>query len=230
MTIKGQAVLFSEMIPGEIFVDRFHNWYDSHHIPIRVDCEGFVSAQRYSRQGDGGFLAVYEMDDVNVLSSDSYKEIKTNPSEETAWMLANVTGFTRYLGGETSVTPNNPVEADTRLDAPVLYAVMFNIPAEHHEDFNDWYESDHIPLLMQCKEWLMVRRMRIADGVPGHYTHMALHYLADATALQSPEREAARKTPWRDRLAKNDWFKASYSMFDRLGPRQIGKLSDNGNT
>jgi hypothetical protein len=230
MSVKGQAVLFSEMIPSGAFVDRFHTWYDTHHIPVRVECEGFVSAQRYSRQGDGGFLAVYEIDDINVLSSDAYKVIKNNPSEETAWMLANVTGFTRYLGGETSVTPDNPAEADTLMDAPVLYAVLFNIPAEHHDDFNGWYDTDHIPLLMQCKDWLMVRRMRIADGVPGPYTHMALHYLKDAKALQSPEREAARNTPWRNRLAKNDWFRASYSVFDRLGPRQIGESREHGST
>jgi hypothetical protein len=227
MGIKGQAVLFSEMIPDPSFADRFHNWYDTHHVPIRVACEGFVSAQRYSRQGDGGFLAVYEMNDTGVLSSDAYKVIKNNPSEETAWMLANVTGFTRYLGGETSVVPAAPA-AEAMMDAPVLYAVMFNVPAEHHADFDGWYETDHVPLLMQCKDWLMVRRLRIADGVPGSYTHMALHYLADARALQSPEREAARNTPWRNRLAKHDWFKASYTVFDRLGPRQIGKSHENG--
>lgn len=106
---------------------------------------------------------------------------------------------------------------------------MFNIPAEHHEDFNDWYESDHIPLLMQCKEWLMVRRMRIADGVPGHYTHMALHYGGRNGAAIAGTR-SRQKDPMARPPAKNDWFKASYSMFDRLGPRQIGKLSDNGNT
>lgn len=229
MSIKGQAVLFSEMIPDKAFADRFHNWYDTHHIAIRVACDGFLSAQRYNRQGDGGFLAVYELDNVHVLSSDPYKVIKNNPSEETAWMLANVTGFTRYLGGETSLTPAEP-KAEPLIDAPVLYAVMFNIPAEHHDDFDGWYDSDHIPLLMQCKDWLMVRRMRIADGVPSPYTHMALHYLADAEALQSPEREAARNTPWRNRLAKNDWFKASYSVFDRLGQRHVGKSKDHGST
>jgi hypothetical protein len=227
MNIKGQAVLFSEMIPDPSFADRFHHWYDTHHIPVRMACDGFVSAQRYSRQGDGGFLAVYEMDDINVLSSDAYKVIKNNPSEETAWMLKNVTGFTRYLGGETSVV-SAAEQAHTPMDAPVLYAVQFNIPSEHHDDFNGWYDTDHIPLLMQSRDWLMVRRMRIADGVPGPYTHLALHYLRDARALQSPEREAARNTPWRNRLAKNDWFKASYSVFDRLGSRQIGKSRDNG--
>jgi hypothetical protein len=221
MQIKGQAVLFSEMTPGPDFVDRFHNWYDTHHIPVRMACPGFVSGQRYKRQDSDGFLAVYEMDDVGVLSSDAYKVIKNQPSEETAWMLAHVTGFTRYLAGETSVKSQGT--PDSALDAQVLYAVSFNVPAEAAAEFDSWYETEHIPLLMECPDWLMVRRMRVADGVPETYTHMALHYLADAKALQSPEREKARKTAWRDKLAKNDWFKASYTVFDRVGQRHLGK-------
>jgi hypothetical protein len=221
MQIKGQAVLFSEMTPEPDFADRFHNWYDTHHIPVRMDCAGFVSAQRYKRQDSNGYLAVYEMDDVGVLSSDAYKIIKNNPSEETAWMLANVTGFTRYLAGEVSVKAREA--ADSAMNAPVLYAVSFNIPTEATAEFDSWYETEHIPLLMECPDWLMVRRMRVADGVPETYTHMALHYLADAKALQSPEREKARKTAWRDRLAKHDWFKASYTVFDRVAQRHLGK-------
>jgi hypothetical protein len=221
MQIKGQAVLFSEMTPRPDFTDRFHNWYDTHHIPVRMACAGFVSGQRYKRQDSEGYLAVYEMDDVGVLSRDAYKVVKNQPSEETAWMLASVTGFTRYLAGETSVKSREA--SDSALNAPVLYAVSFNVPAEATAEFDSWYETEHIPLLMECADWLMVRRMRVADGVPETYTHMALHYLADAKALQSPEREKARKTAWRDRLARNDWFRASYTVFDRMGQRQIAQ-------
>jgi hypothetical protein len=222
MQIKGHAVLFSEMTPAPEFADRFHHWYNTHHIPVRMACPGFISAQRYGRQDGRGYLAVYEMDSVGVLSSDAYKIIKNNPSEETAWMLANVTGFTRYLAAETSARPDGG-SSTSPLDAPVLYAVSFNIPVEAQPDFNAWYETEHIPLLMECPDWLMVRRMQVSDGIPETYTHMALHYLASAKALQSPERERARKTAWRDRLAKNPWFKASYTVFDSLGARQIGK-------
>jgi hypothetical protein len=222
MSTKGHAVLFSEMTPGEEFADRFHDWYDTHHIPIRMDCPGFISAQRYKRQDGPGYLAVYEMNDTQVLSSDAYKVIKNNPSEETAWMLKNVTGFTRYLAGETSVQPAGDA-ASSQIDAPLLYAVSFNVPAEAHADFDAWYETEHIPLLMECPEWLMVRRLRVTDGVPETYTHMALHYLADAKALASPAREKARGTAWRARLAQHDWFKATYAVFERHGQRQIGK-------
>ena len=64
----------------------------------------------------------------------------------------------------------------------------------------------------------MVRRFVVdapGDDVP---THLALHYLDDLSALSSPERDAARKTPWRARLAEEDWYRGSYRLFYRLAP------------
>lgn len=221
MKNKGAAILFSEMTPGADFEREFHAWYDEEHIPVRMDCAGFVSGQRYARTDRNGYLAVYEMSDLGVLASDAYREIKDKPSERTMWMLKNVTGFTRYLAGETSIIQRAGIS--TPLDAEILYAVAFNVPDDAASEFDSWYETEHIPLLMECEDWLMVRRFRVADGVPESFTHLALHYLADMSALSSPAREKARSTPWRARLAAEDWFKASYTTFRRHGPRQRGR-------
>ncbi|MGU3495457.1 hypothetical protein ACLBXM_15545 [Xanthobacteraceae bacterium A53D] len=222
MTGKGKSMLFSEMTPAADFEDRFNTWYDTEHIPIRMECPGFVSGQRYRRHDGPGYLAVYEMTDLGAMSTPAYTKVKTQPSEETAWMLKNVTGFTRYLADETSVRTSIP-EAEA-IDAPILYAVAFTVPAEATAAFDDWYEQDHVPLLMQEPKWLMVRRMRIADGVPETYTHLALHYLADADALQSPARDAARASPWRARIAQEPWFKGTYTVFSRHGRRHIARV------
>lgn len=221
MQTKAAAILFSEMTPGTDFEAEFHRWYDEEHIPVRMDCAGFASAQRYGRTDRPGFLAVYELADAGVLSSGPYRQIKENPSERTAWMLKNVTGFTRYLASQTSAKSREGVTRP--LDAEILYAVAFNVPDDAAAEFDSWYETEHVPLLMECEDWLMVRRFRVVDGAPEAFTHLALHYLADMRALSSPAREKARKTPWRDRLAANDWFKASYTTFRRHGPRQTGR-------
>ena len=220
MNLKGASVLFSEMTPGADSAEEFEDWYDQEHIPIRMGCPGFRSAQRYRRQDRDGYLAVYEMDNLGALSSEAYRIVKEQPSERTAWMLSNVTGFTRYLADETFCREQRG--ADAPLNAPLLYAVSFNVPPDAWAEFDSWYETEHIPMLMECREWLMVRRMRVVEGVPDPYSHMALHYLASETALSSPERDRARRTAWRDRLAKHDWFKASYVTFDRHRARQQG--------
>ncbi|RKE74305.1 DUF4286 family protein [Pseudorhodoplanes sinuspersici] len=214
----GKAILFSEMTPDASFESDFHHWYDTEHIPIRMKCDGFVSGQRYRSDAGPGFLAVYDMTDLSALKTPDYTKIKTQPSEQTRWMLDNVRGFTRYLGNEIH---RNTKDAGA-IDAPILYAVWFNVPQDRASEFNDWYESEHIPLLMKAQDWRMVRRFRIVDGEPGTWSHLALHYLASIAALQSPEREVARKTAWRDKLAAESWFKGNYSIFERHGDRHIG--------
>ncbi len=61
--MQGASVLFSEMTPPPGQEQRFHNWYDEEHIPLRMDVPGFVSAQRYRDLSENakGYLAVYEM-------------------------------------------------------------------------------------------------------------------------------------------------------------------------
>ncbi|MFT8243696.1 hypothetical protein [Roseomonas sp. BN140053] len=221
--MQGSTILFSEMTPPPSREDVFHRWYDEEHIPLRVAVPGFRSAQRYAATEAPGFLAVYEMDTPAVLRSPEYGAVKGQPSALTRDMLGSVSGFTRYIGEEIAVRrradgpEGGPAAA---LDAPLLYAVWFTVPAERCDDFDAWYEQDHVPLLMSSPDWWMVRRFRIIDGEPGRFNRMALHYLGDEAAMRSPARDAARATPWRARLAAEPWFQGEYSLFRRHGARQ----------
>jgi hypothetical protein len=67
----------------------------------------------------------------------------------------------------------------------------------------------------------MVRRFDIRNGEPETWTHLALHYLNDMKGLESPERQQARQTPWRDRLATEPWFKGKYTLFERYKERHL---------
>jgi hypothetical protein len=220
--MKSASVLFSEMTPDVSYEAEFNDWYDREHIPLRMGVPGFFSAQRYVVAGTRHYLAVYEMESPAVLKSPPYQEVKNSPSERTRWMLGNVQGFTRYIGDQTSVQMRETPSNAEPLDAAYLYAVFFAVPGERQAEFNDWYERDHVPTLLECRDWLMVRRFRIVDGEPENWTHLALHYLADSGALSSPERERARASPWRARLAQENWFNGKYFVFAKHGNRQEG--------
>ena len=217
--MQGRAILFSEMTPDATWEDRFNEWYDDEHIPLRMAVGGFRGAQRYRVGGTQHYLVVYEMDSPAVLQSPAYLSLKNNPSDRTKRMIGGVTGFTRYIGEETGCYTKEPENAD-RLDAPCLYSVFFEVPPERQHELDDWYENEHIPQLLECKEWLLVRRFRIVDGEPKSWTHLALHYLKDERALESPERQRARQSPMRTRLAKESWFAPKYSVHHKHGSRQ----------
>ena len=212
--MPGHAILFSEMTPAADWEQGFNDWYDQEHIPIRMGLRGFTGAQRY-RRNQREYLAVYEMESLAALRTVAYDAIKNHPSERTAWMLANVAGFTRYLGEEIR-SFGRVADASA---APLLYAAWFAVPPERLAEFDAWYDQDHVPLLLECPQWHAVRRYAVSGGVPKAWNRLALHYLDDATALESPARARARATPWRARLAAEPWFAGEYQVFERHGAR-----------
>ena len=94
----------------------------------------------------------------------------------------------------------DPIDA-----APILYSVLFTVPQAWHAEFDDWYDQEHMPMILACKHWGMTRRYRLPANVNG-WTHLALHYILDAKAFDAPELKAARLTPWRAKFLKERWF------------------------
>jgi hypothetical protein len=218
--MQGKAVLFSEMTPAPAWEAEFNGWYDQEHIPLRMGAPGFISARRYrSTEHERNYLAIYEMESAAALKTPEYQEIKNKPSPLTTRMLKDVTGFSRYIGEQIGVQRAVHAGEDS-LNAQYLYSVAFGVPEDAETDFNDWYEQDHVPLLLECKQWLLVRRFRISDGQPRRWTHLALHYLSSLDALASPERAMARATPWRAKLARFVWFQPEPLVFVRYGKTQ----------
>lgn len=219
--MQGSAILFSEMTPAGEWEGDFNNWYDLEHIPVRMGAEGFLSAQRYRADSGPGYLAVYEMTDPGALNTPAYQKIKQQPSTATAWMLKNVTGFTRYTCEEIACFTK---DGSMGVNSPILYAVWFNVPQDRLAAFDEWYTEDHAPLLMACKDWQMVRRFNVISGEPTPFNRLALHYLSDLSAMDSPERKKARETPWRAKIAAESWFSGTYAIFHQHGHRQTSTI------
>jgi hypothetical protein len=98
---------------------------------------------------------------------------------------------------------SQPSESDAISAAPILYSVLFNIPIEWHQEFDVWYDQEHIPMILACKEWAMTSRYHVRNG---DWTHLALHYIKSASAFDDPALKAARLTPWRKKFLKHRWF------------------------
>lgn len=191
------------MQPPEGWEDRFHTWYETEHIPVRLALDGFESAIRYRAiEGSPAYLAVYHLSDLAALDSPEYQRLKTAPSRQTREMLAAVHGFTRFTCDQ--VYDSGPSDEHSYLSV-----VAFAVPESDNAQFDDWYETEHIPILLQEKDWLRVRRYRVRSGEGGPWTHLALHELASVEAMRSPARAAARQGAKRDLLAGRSWFEQS---------------------
>lgn len=219
LRIKGATVLFSEMTPPDGGEDAFNEWYDGHHTPDHVrGVPGFRSAMRYKSPVGPHYLAVYELTSPDALECEEYKSRKLTPDDATRNMLDAVSGFTRYIANEAycRVRGANPAAA---LDAPVLYCAFYAVPMERRGAFERWHEEDYVPMLFDCPDWQMVRRFDVIESDPEPYTHLALHYLADARALDSDALARARGTRGYQALAAEPWFAPHFVTYYRRNAR-----------
>lgn len=207
-----QGMLFSQMRPPAELEDEFNDWYDTEHIPDRLVIDGFDRADRYVEvDAPGNYLAVYQLDDMAALDDPAYRRLKESPSERTARMLASVSGFTRFtceLVGDTGPAGEHQV----------LQALAFDVPDDEVADLDDFYDTEHAPMLLEAEGWLRIRRYRVLSGDGGPWTHFVLHELADRSVMDSPQRAAARSAPKRTAIAQRDWFSSSGRwLYERRG-------------
>jgi hypothetical protein len=83
-------------------------------------------------------------------------------------------------------------------DAPWHYVVATDVLAEQEDDFNAWYEREHLPGLAAVPGTAHAARYRVVEG-PGPRYH-ACYELAERSAFNSPEWLAVRATPWSSRV------------------------------
>lgn len=80
---RGTGLLLVMMDIDPAHEDEFNRWYDEEHVPERLHCPGFRSGRRFvSVEGEPKYLAIYELDDPEVLETEAYKRMQP-PS---AWM------------------------------------------------------------------------------------------------------------------------------------------------
>jgi hypothetical protein len=197
--VKG--MLFSQMEPPAELEAEFNDWYETEHIPVRLALPGFSRAVRYVESGkQRKYLAIYEIDDIDVLTSPAYRALKTAPSPRTAFMLDNVSGFTRYTCTASFDSGSHSERGN------YLYAVAFAVPRGDEAKLDECYESEHVPLLMRAADWLRVRRYKVFSADGGPWTDIALHELHNLEVMNGPQRRAAREAPKRAALAREPWF------------------------
>lgn len=80
-----------------------------------------------------------------------------------------------------------------RMKAEYLLVVRMGVVPEKEEEFNEWYNNDHIPALTSVKGVLSGRRYVSIIGEP---KYVAVYELESPEALESEEYAKARDSEW----------------------------------
>ena len=182
----------------------FNRWYDEEHLTRLLTVPGFLGAGRYvALKGGPKYLAIYELEDHNVLRSAAYLDaVKYQPSPERSRIGTSRVGrnFLRNAYRQIFPVHTDPIEQTMEM-APVLQMGRIDIPAAVEEEFNDWYNTVYIPTYLTVPGVLRARRFVAVEGQPKYLT------LYEFEHAQVPESEAWSKArasnPWTRRMSPN---------------------------
>lgn len=213
--IKGQAILFSEMTPPEGREDEFNLWYDEHHSPSHVKgVPGFKSALRYKADAGPHYLAIYELTSPGALEHEEYKKRKLTPDHPTYEMLKSVSGFTRYIAQEEFWRSKTNSFVD-EIDAQIIFCEFYMVPIENQQKFSAWVQEEKVLHLTEESAWLMTRGLNIVEFDPEPYTHVLLHYFADAAASKMIDKTVEKDTGANAGIINNTGFEAHTVAYRR---------------
>lgn len=80
---------------------------------------------------------------------------------------------------------------------PWLYIVHTDVPDYIVDEYNAWYDEEHLPRLVTVPGVVRARRYKAEAGSPRYLTAYDLN---DRDAFSSPEGLKARKTPWTEKM------------------------------
>ena len=145
------------------------------------------------------WLAVYDLKSPAVLSSAPYKALPITPRDTD--VLSRAQNLSRRVY-ELITTVTQP-EATT-FPTKLAHAVTILVPPELDEEFNRWYDEEHLPLLAKVPTFQRARRYKLVDSsqlagpaseAPVH-NYLTLHDADTDDYSDRPAFKEAIGTPW----------------------------------
>ncbi|KAJ7046435.1 hypothetical protein C8F04DRAFT_1064222 [Mycena alexandri] len=199
--VDGLVCLYFEPLPG-VPEDDVNDWFLE--IAALLELSEFATAAKYKGTGlqTPGWMMLYDVD--TSLTAGMSPEQLGSENELTAHR-GSLSCRTYSLIG-TAVSPETSAE-----DLPGKFALTasFEIAPENEEDFNAWYDQEHMAMVARIPGWKRGRRYRLMDAeqiikgqvlaeLPPKY--LAIHELDNGNFEKSVEMREARETEWAQRI------------------------------
>lgn len=178
---------FTHVDPGE-----FNDWYDSEHLPERVNCPGFINAHRWlSVDNPRVSLTTYDLERFEVLREPGYLAIGYENLSPWSKRIVPRCGRVLRFEGE-QINPGGAIAPKSGFEALLLFAM--NVVPAFEAEFNNWYDQEHLPGIAAVPGVLSARRFRATDSTSQRY--LALYHLTAPEVASCPQWAKAVETPW----------------------------------
>ena len=179
--------------------DEFNDWYDTEHIPERLRISGFINAVRWLGADNPKIsLAIYDLESLAVLDKPEYR--KVSPASFSPWSKRILVGQCMRLCRFTceQIVPGDRIAPQ---EAGGLLVSAMNVAPEAEAEFNQWYDTEHLPNLAALPGVLCARRFRSVGG--GMHKYVAVYHLVSPDTCETDDWRRASQTPWTDKIGKH---------------------------
>ncbi|HIN34204.1 MAG TPA: hypothetical protein EYM75_00445 [Dehalococcoidia bacterium] len=156
-------------IPADKEAD-FNQWYQEEHLQELMGVPGILNAARYEATKSGPkHLAVYELESVDVVNTDAFKNRpRTEWGQKVSPSLIGTNFFNLVLD---MIHPGALTDDIAGSDmANALQIGRMDVPAANDDDWNKWYSGVYVPNYEKCPGVIRGRRWRAVRGEPQYAT------------------------------------------------------------
>ena len=173
--------------------DEFHDWYDLEHIPERQAVPGFGLCERWiSVENPTEALAIYDLESLDVLRSEAYKAVAyDNLSPWSKRVTEMCKRLVRFEGTQTV-----PGSLASPKGAGGFLLNAMNCAPEGEDEFNRWYEEEHVPFLAAVPGTIAARRYVAPDDATTTHKYLAIYHLESPDVTKTEAWAKAVDTPW----------------------------------
>ena len=179
-------------IPAAIEAD-FNRLYDTLHLPEVVAVPGVLGGRRYQALEAGApkYQALYELARADVVESAAFQEMSQHQNAWSQQIRPQFQNLQRGVFTQIHPATQDTPPAPTQVGGVLL--VGLTVPPERDEEFNVWYNTEHLPFLSAVPGVLRARRFAAVEDAQ---KYLAVYELSDPDVPQSAAFQQAANTPW----------------------------------
>mgnify|MGYP001261551369 CR=1 FL=1 len=136
-------------IPADKEAD-FNQWYQEEHLQELMGVPGILNAARYEATKSGPkHLAVYELESVDVVNTDAFKNRpRTEWGQKVSPSLIGTNFFNLVLDMIHPCALTDDIAGSDMANA--LQIGRMDVPAANDDDWNEWYSGVYVPNYEKC--------------------------------------------------------------------------------
>ena len=148
------------------------------------------------------YLAWYETADETIEAGPHFQGIVANPTPWSLRMRQHYGEKRERMNFRLMCEVANSANTGPVADAPWMYIVHTDIPDYIVDEYNAWYDKEHLPRCANIPGVLRARRFTAMPCSSGTVAprYLTAYELTGADVWESPAAQLARKTPWTEKM------------------------------